>query len=430
MSLKQLFVSQDLDTANAIGSKSYNTLMGELVALETLNMETEHKKNSEDDCVDFAAATTAALGVPSPCLSRGRSFDDSPVSLCDQYTARKGDIEEETELLRVLKLSESEMLISSVNDPFPDRSNSSFATEECSDLKYTEPLLVVGKLDGNGLDENQKPCSHEVSVSNSCEAPSNHNFDPKGSETVLQEGVCSSSRVEHGSPCVESISGEFENDATFKIVEDSGDDTLASIGRVPNQSSLKDPLSIGGTDTHISVKDVNNQAFSSSTAERDEVENKGNGHETCDSFSLLIHAPHTDSLNGRTHNVDEPQGVISSVDSGEPIYEGEESILESRDTTHQNREPMYEGEVVLAEQGDRRSIEGHDPKKDKITTKEGNSMLLTDAMVFPFLPLSHNLLLASFPHPLPLSFMVYNIFTSSLIILVRGTDPKLFEEQC
>lgn len=91
---------QDHDTENAIGSKSYNTLMGELVSLDTQNMETEHKKTSEDDDVDFAAATTAALGVPSPCLSRGRSFDDSPVSITDRHTARKGDIEEEAELLK------------------------------------------------------------------------------------------------------------------------------------------------------------------------------------------------------------------------------------------------------------------------------------------------------------------------------------------
>ncbi|KAF5815789.1 putative MINDY deubiquitinase [Helianthus annuus] len=44
--------SQDSDTSSAIGSKSYNTLMGELVALETQNMETVHKKISEEDRVE------------------------------------------------------------------------------------------------------------------------------------------------------------------------------------------------------------------------------------------------------------------------------------------------------------------------------------------------------------------------------------------
>ncbi|RAL54655.1 hypothetical protein DM860_001783 [Cuscuta australis] len=103
---------QDQETADAIGLKSYNTLMGELVALEADHIErNKHDKESiEDDVViDFAAATTAALGVPSPCLSRSsRSFDNSPVSvLCDDdnpMEARKGD-QEENELSGTLELS-------------------------------------------------------------------------------------------------------------------------------------------------------------------------------------------------------------------------------------------------------------------------------------------------------------------------------------
>ncbi|CAH8334097.1 unnamed protein product [Eruca vesicaria subsp. sativa] len=52
----------DVEAANAIGSKSYNASQGD--------------QNPEDDSVDFAAAlTTAALGVPSPCLLKTRSFD-------------------------------------------------------------------------------------------------------------------------------------------------------------------------------------------------------------------------------------------------------------------------------------------------------------------------------------------------------------------
>ncbi|KAI7743014.1 hypothetical protein M8C21_032679 [Ambrosia artemisiifolia] len=43
---------QDSETSNAIGSKSYNTLMGELVALETQIMESASKKKSEEDCVE------------------------------------------------------------------------------------------------------------------------------------------------------------------------------------------------------------------------------------------------------------------------------------------------------------------------------------------------------------------------------------------
>ena len=48
---------QDYETATAIGSKSYNAIMGELVALETQTMEISHKNNSED-CLDFAPVTS------------------------------------------------------------------------------------------------------------------------------------------------------------------------------------------------------------------------------------------------------------------------------------------------------------------------------------------------------------------------------------
>ncbi|KAF8101673.1 hypothetical protein N665_0202s0035 [Sinapis alba] len=98
---------QDVETANAIGSKSYNALMGELVALETQNVEDE---NPGEDSVDFVAATTAALGVPSPCLSKTSSFQDSPPAAVELRKLRKGDLEEETELLQALQLSQG-------NDP-------------------------------------------------------------------------------------------------------------------------------------------------------------------------------------------------------------------------------------------------------------------------------------------------------------------------
>ncbi|KAK8692812.1 hypothetical protein V6N13_070419 [Hibiscus sabdariffa] len=88
---------QDYETACAIGSKSYNAIMEELVALEARNIEAS-QKNKCGDCVNSTAATTAILGVPSPSLS------NSP--RCRKL--RKGDLDEEAELLRVLKLSEAE----------------------------------------------------------------------------------------------------------------------------------------------------------------------------------------------------------------------------------------------------------------------------------------------------------------------------------
>ncbi|KAI3505389.1 hypothetical protein L1887_27508 [Cichorium endivia] len=63
---------QDSETSNAIGSKSYNTLMGELVALEPENMKSVSNKNLEQDSVE---------------------------------NIEKGNLEEENELLRAMKLS-------------------------------------------------------------------------------------------------------------------------------------------------------------------------------------------------------------------------------------------------------------------------------------------------------------------------------------
>lgn len=69
---------QDSDTSNAIGAKSYNTLMGELVALETQNMTSVSLKNHEQDSVE---------------------------------KIERRDLEEENELLAAMKLSTTDNLI-------------------------------------------------------------------------------------------------------------------------------------------------------------------------------------------------------------------------------------------------------------------------------------------------------------------------------
>jgi hypothetical protein len=65
-------------------------------------------------------------------------------------------------------------------------------------------------------------------------------------------------------------------------------------------------------------------------------------------------------------NVDAPDTFTSSVDGSEPIYEGEECILDTGTSNYEEREPMYEGEVVLAEQADRTVR-----SKDEITPQQG-----------------------------------------------------------
>ncbi|KAL5224191.1 hypothetical protein ABZP36_010830 [Zizania latifolia] len=66
----------DTDTVTAIGSKSYNALAFGLAELKSGESTKENKHVEEEETVDFAAATTAALGVPSPSVSQGRSFNE------------------------------------------------------------------------------------------------------------------------------------------------------------------------------------------------------------------------------------------------------------------------------------------------------------------------------------------------------------------
>ncbi|CAN1332780.1 Ubiquitin carboxyl-terminal hydrolase MINDY-2 [Linum perenne] len=62
--------------------------------------------------------------------------------------------------------------------------------------------------------------------------------------------------------------------------------------------------------------------------------------------------PGTDSSSGLMQNMDVTEPYSPSVDGSEPIYEGEECILDSGTPKFADGEPVYEGEVILAEQGD------------------------------------------------------------------------------
>jgi hypothetical protein len=145
---------QDVEAANAIGSKSYNALMGELVALETQNVEAQGDQNPGEDSVDFAAATTAVLGVPSPCLSKTRSFDDSPPAAAELRRMRKGDLEEETELLQALQLSQGQG-----NDPTPNTNGDSTNQDSAFTFSDASPtsthITNISQLDQFKTDDDK-----------------------------------------------------------------------------------------------------------------------------------------------------------------------------------------------------------------------------------------------------------------------------------
>ncbi|KAG8486743.1 hypothetical protein CXB51_020243 [Gossypium anomalum] len=360
---------QDYETASAIGSKSYNAIMGELVALETRNMEISRKKNSED-CVDFAAATTATLGVPSPCLSKTRSFDDSPRSVSDQQSLRKGDLEEEAELMKALKLSEVELPTSN-GDP------GSLDIRSCS--KNPVSVDSVDKQEGDRSAEHQNLHQHEPSFSDNCISLSNNSVGKTCFQTVSKEELLKTDGINQDqSFYVKSgditLSNDVveENNVETRVVKGSSADEFLQIENAVIISLAKNTASADGKNTEISQGGGNIEIQSTSATDALDIPDNVNGCDTTEESSVSLQNAGSDSSSGRIHHLDVPEVFTSSLDGSEPIYEGEDCILDSITTTYQDREPIYEGEVILAKQAGKTAVEDSNMRsKDEITLQQG-----------------------------------------------------------
>lgn len=350
---------QDHETADAIGSKSYNTLMGELVSLETKSIMTEEKKNSEDDSVDFVAATTAALGIPSPSLSRGQSFNDSP------QQARKGDIEEEEELLRALRLSEMENSDSTADGVVPDAHvHESVPIEKCELVTHPEVLEndatakpakpAALTSDNDATAEPAKPAALSSDDSN---ALGNLHVDPKFPEVVSEAALSPFTQTDEKKLCAQLPDEESSNIFDNVI----GSDTVTLNG-------MRRPVSLGQFPLPVSNDIQHNHVLDqiTTTSNPDAVDSHNDGKD-----SSPLNGADSDSSSGQMYRNDEPEPNSSSVDS-EPIYEGEDRILDLGTVVDANREPMYEGEVVLAEQVDAGCVDdGNFSSKDIISMNQG-----------------------------------------------------------
>ncbi|XP_022922260.1 ubiquitin carboxyl-terminal hydrolase MINDY-1-like [Cucurbita moschata] len=360
--------SQDHDTANAIGSKSYNAIMEELVALETQHMEGQCTNNPEDDCIDFVAATTATLGVPSPSLSKARSFDESPRSVFDEQQMRKGDLEEEAELLRALKLSESETPILMSNHGVANAdgdTNSTKLDEELSPEKVSVIDSVVKTVakDTCAADNNLSQQS-DSSIADSCKIPLSKTDEDVSPISNATEPVSSSPLTtdagKHLDWTVESEGHKICPDLLEKDNHETLTETVTSSGRegaLVNDS----PEDI----SHMNDKSAFSAAFE--TVDHRPVDKEG----PIELSGLSPSVTRTDSAGGKTQCIDVPEGLNSIVGS-EPIYEGEECILDPGSSVLEVREPVYEGEVVIAEQGCGSSVNFcSPPSKDEISPKQG-----------------------------------------------------------
>ncbi|KAK1565294.1 hypothetical protein Q3G72_023470 [Acer saccharum] len=344
---------QDFDTTEAIGSKSYNALMGELVALESIRGEC--RSNSEEDCVDFAAATTATLGVPSPCLSKTRSFDDSPHSVSDQQNTRKGDAEEAEELMRILKLSETEQP-TSLGDSTEE--NGSGATMSVNSDKYSSNKVALDSIHtlekhiGVGDQSFHQP---EPSISEHGSVLSNDSNNNQSGDIKLDQ----SSKKESGE----------------RVVEKTSVETLVQVEVTVSPSPGKATMSV--VETHVDKsqggEEVENQSTqSTSVADVHEPADNRCGYGTTEVSNLSVPNADSDSSSGRIQSTDVPETYPSSVDGSEPMYEGEECIIDSGTAVYEDREPVYEGEVILAEQADKTTSDACNVgSNDEITPKQG-----------------------------------------------------------
>lgn len=385
--------AQDFDTADAIGFKSYNALMGELVALETQKTEGEYKINSGEDYVDFAAATTATLGVPSPSLSKTRSFDDSQLTDSGNRKARKGDLEEEAELLRVLKLSET-ALPTQVDDSLVSSANTGTMPPAGSDeIQSTKKDVLVSPDERLSTKEDAL-----VGTDNTLE----RHID---SETVCflitdnSNQTCLKTNTEQEMSAVPAIDGGVYLDLSSctkpreqgicDVVDKKNSCEALMVDKCSIQSTVgnitempvvvEDAPCISPDKGSASVNDnsVNKSQgddkveyqFTSVTGFHEPVENVC-VYDTAEASGLSMSSGHLDSSGRLQHDV--PEAFTSSIDGSEPIYEGEECIFDSGSMAYENREPVYEGEVILAEQADNIAASSSAARaKDGLTPEQG-----------------------------------------------------------
>ncbi|KAL0331339.1 UNVERIFIED_CONTAM: hypothetical protein Sangu_1679400, partial [Sesamum angustifolium] len=183
-------------------------------------------------------------------------------------------------------------------------------------------------------------------ISDDSNALNNHHVDLKSPEVFLQGAI---SKTDQDKSCMPPTYEESRELGDTVVSSDVGTEN----GKVQSVSSGIDPPSASDRPRDKS-SDEHAQSEITTISDPDETRNHQTDCQARDSPSLLKAAADSNSSAGQMHHIDEPEAFSSSVDDSEPIYEGEECILESGTIAYESREPVYEGEVVLAEQVDNR----------------------------------------------------------------------------
>ncbi|CAN8308305.1 unnamed protein product [Cochlearia groenlandica] len=309
---------QDVEAANAIGSKSYNALMGELVALETHNVEAPGDQNPGEDSVDFAAATTAALGVPSPCLSKTRSFEESPPAAAELRRKRKGDLEEETELLQALQLSQGQGIDSAPNTQGDSTTNldSAFTFSDANQTSnHAENICNLEQFKS----EDDKSSENDTNMIEVVDIPT--------STTVK--------------------SGDLDHDQSHS--KESGNET----GRDADNVNDNERAIVDVTSSETLLESTKSECSSENLLKSDAI--SANSDLSC-----------------RSQHDDVRDALTSPVSTDEPMYEGEECV-NTVPPVCPDKEPVYEGESLLGKKAEKNvgdcSSEGK--ATDGLTAEEG-----------------------------------------------------------
>lgn len=310
---------QDEVTSKILEVNSYNTLVERLVELQTTRADL--KASASVDSIDFAAATTATLGVPSPSravLLKTKSFEDSDSSEVAENMQRKGDAEESAQLLEALKLS-------SAND-LPN-----VQPEVRPAISPEQPVDTPdGKADNLVFAVESESFSSKNSKEEWCLVPPEIDSTNTGAFPTMQE------RSEHkqldtGDRHDITDSFESKKDSEGEQSKEESRD-ISSHNLLPIFDDDRSTIHPSKGDLEVLELEVRPPAVSNAAdvlKEEAAVQHEVINHQTL----------------GCAH---QPLGSSVDLASSEPLYEGEpEASAEA--AVIESREPLYEGEASLAD---------------------------------------------------------------------------------
>ena len=322
--------------------------MGELVALETQNMASALKKNPEEDRVEF-------LGSPHP-------ISDEQIE--------KGDLEDEGELLRALKLSKTVGPTSA-----SDMNATGRAEETVSENLNGEYRKHQHDLLGDALQvHTNAKIQEESSTAENGGLVNNYNDDLITFETVHEQDACSSLEADKESRNGQlntSVSEKHETEVRIEktTVEVSAEKENIALGL--SESNLSPPVDIVGDNSGGNEKILDQSTLNTDANEVEKTKIGGNT-----SNELYSTAPDTvlESSKGTTQTIDESSSLASTADGNEPIYR-DKCISEMSAKTDEGQEPISVGEDVISEQVDKDGTSADNTRpKDGFTARQGGEL--------------------------------------------------------